>query len=381
MPSINFGSPEMDDSSSYMENVLHTNSLINSNTDYAMKICLKKIGNTFIYPSSNENSENDSKEEINKSFVIKEFNDIKKSMKNNMGQDPLPDRHIEKSMKNNMGQDPLPECHIEKSMKNNMGQDQLPERHIEKSMKNNMGQDQLPERHIEKSMKNNMGQDQLPEHHIEKSMKNNMGQDPLPDRQNLRKTKIFFIQKIRVMNKRKRICNSGGKQVKKKKRLYQEYNMRIKIARKFCNKYLIKKINKILKKIKCPPYFEKFQKNLVLNIATKNYKKHLDLTLEEIFSKKKLYEIKNKGNNFKNYYHNLIALNKLKSVEFKYVIEKTEINNILKKKFHDLFQDYLNSDEFKEQIEEMKNDVNEYSNDYIERYIQFNINFIKNYKK
>ena len=327
MPSINFGSPEMDDSSSYMENVLHTNSLINSNTDYAMKICLKKIGNTFIYPSSNENSENDSKEEINKSFVIKEFNDIKKSMKNNMGQD------------------------------------------------------QLPERHIEKSMKNNMGQDQLPEHHIEKSMKNNMGQDPLPDRQNLRKTKIFFIQKIRVMNKRKRICNSGGKQVKKKKRLYQEYNMRIKIARKFCNKYLIKKINKILKKIKCPPYFEKFQKNLVLNIATKNYKKHLDLTLEEIFSKKKLYEIKNKGNNFKNYYHNLIALNKLKSVEFKYVIEKTEINNILKKKFHDLFQDYLNSDEFKEQIEEMKNDVNEYSNDYIERYIQFNINFIKNYKK
>ena len=327
MPSINFGSPEMDDSSSYMENVLHTNSLINSNTDYAMKICLKKIGNTFIYPSSNENSENDSKEEINKSFVVKEFNDIKKSMKNNMGQD------------------------------------------------------QLPERHIEKSMKNNMGQDQLPEHHIEKSMKNNMGQDPLPDRQNLRKTKIFFIQKIRVMNKRKRICNSGGKQVKKKKRLYQEYNMRIKIARKFCNKYLIKKINKILKKIKCPLYFEIFQKNLVLNIATKNYKKHLDLTLEEIFSKKKLYEIKNKGNNFKNYYHNLIALNKLKSVEFKYVIEKTEINNILKKTFGDLFQDYLNSDEFKEQIEEMKNDVNEYSNDYIERYIQFNINFIKNYKK
>jgi hypothetical protein len=212
-------------------------------------------------------------------------------------------------------------------------------------------------------------------------MKNNMGQDPLPDRQNLRKTKIFFIQKIRIMNKRKRICDSEGKQVKKKERLYQEYNMRIKIARKFCNKYLIKKINKILKKIKCPPYFEKFQKNLVLNIATKNYKKHLDLTLEEIFSKKKLYEIKNKGNNFKNYYHNLIALNKLKSVEFKYVIEKTEINNILKKKFHDLFQDYLNSDEFKEQIEEMKNDVNEYSNDYIERYIQFNINFIKNYKK
>jgi hypothetical protein len=230
-------------------------------------------------------------------------------------------------------------------------------------------------------MKNNMGQDPLPECHIEKSMKNNMGQDPLPDRQNLRKTKIFFIQKIRVMNKRKRICNSGGKQVKKKKRLYQEYNMRIKIARKFCNKYLIKKINKILKKIKCPLYFEIFQKNLVLNIATKNYIEHLNLTLEKIISNKELYKIQNKENNFKNYDHNLTALNKLKSVEFKYVIEKTEINNILKKTFGDLFQDYLNSDEFKEQIEEMKNDVNEYSNDYIERYIQFNINFIKNYKK
>jgi len=194
------------------------------------------------------------------------------------------------------------------------------------------------------------------------------------------KRKIFSVKKIPAMNKIKRKRDYEGKQVNTKQRLYQEYNVRTKIARNFFNKYLIKKINKIIKKIKCPLYFEIFQENLVLNVATKIYIEHLNLTLEEIISYKKLYKVKNEGNNYQKYYHNLISLEKLKLDEFKYVREKTEINNILKKAFRDLFQDYLNSDEYHEVIEHMKNSDKKYDNDYIERYIEFSKNFLKNYK-
>jgi len=277
MPSINFGSPEMDDNSSYMEKVFQLNTLFNSNTDYALETYLKKIQNNFIYSSEIENSEKVPKEKINKTITPEEFNNIEKRVEND-------------------------------------------------------------------------------------------------------KRKIFSVKKIPAMNKIKRKRDYEGKQVNTKQRLYQEYNVRTKIARNFFNKYLIKKINKIIKKIKCPLYFEIFQENLVLNVATKIYIEHLNLTLEEIISYKKLYKVKNEGNNYQKYYHNLISLEKLKLDEFKYVREKTEINNILKKAFRDLFQDYLNSDEYHEVIEHMKNSDKKYDNDYIERYIEFSKNFLKNYK-
>ena len=166
----------------------------------------------------------------------------------------------------------------------------------------------------------------------------------------------------------------------KNKRLFEEYNIRNKIARNFCNKYLIKKFKNILIKFKCPLNFYKFQENFVSNISSKNYKFHLYLTLEEIISNKELYKVKKKTKGkdvFENYYLNLTALEKLQLGEFKYVGENTEVNSFLNKKFCDLFQDYLNSDEFNKDIKRMKN---AYSNTYIERYIEFSKNFIENYK-
>ena len=277
MPSINFAFFEMEENSSYMENVFQINPLFDSNNAFSPENYLKKAGNNF-YSSNFENSEKESKEEINKSIALEEFNDIEKIMEND-------------------------------------------------------------------------------------------------------KRNIFFVEKIiSSINKIKRDRHNGEKQVKEKKRLYQEYNIRNKISRNFWNKYLIKKINKIIKKIKCPLSFDLFQKNFVLNVATKNYKKHLYLSLEEIISDKELYKVKNKNNNFRKYYHNLLVLEKLKLDEFKYVREQTEINNILKKTFCDLFQDYLNSDEFHEEIERMKNSAKNYDNEYIERYIEYSKDFVKNYK-
>ena len=188
--------------------------------------------------------------------------------------------------------------------------------------------------------------------------------------------KIFSFEKITLSQKRKRESDYDSKN----KRLFEEYNIRNKIARNFCNKYLIKKFKNILIKFKCPLNFYKFQENFVSNISSKNYKFHLYLTLEEIISNKELYKVKKttKGKDvFENYYLNLTALGKLLLGEFKYVGENTEVNSFLNKKFCDLFQDYLNSDEFNKDIKRMKN---AYSNTYIERYIEFSKNFIENYK-
>ena len=181
MPSINFGSPEMEDNSSYMENVFQLSTIFNSNTDNALETYFKKNQNNFIYSSDIKNSEKDPKEKINKTIIPEEFNNIKKRMENN-------------------------------------------------------------------------------------------------------KRKIFSVKKIPAMNKIKRKRDYEGKQVNTKQRLYQEYNIRTKIARNFFNKYLIKKINKIIKNNKCPLYFELFQENFVLNVAKKKYREHLNLTLEEIIS-------------------------------------------------------------------------------------------------
>ena len=82
MPSINFGAPEMDDNSSYMEKVFQLNTLFNSNTDYALETYLKKIQNNFIYSSEIENSEKVPKEKINKTITPEEFNNIEKRVEN-----------------------------------------------------------------------------------------------------------------------------------------------------------------------------------------------------------------------------------------------------------------------------------------------------------
>ena len=55
---------------------------------------------------------------------------------------------------------------------------------------------------------------------------------------------------------------------------------------------------------------------------------------------------------------------------------KIDLN--LNKTFCDLFQEYLNSNEFPEEIEYIKKGDKKCDNVYIKRYIEFSKNFIKN---
>ena len=153
--------------------------------------------------------------------------------------------------------------------------------------------------------------------------------------------------------------------VKRRRRENQD-NMRKKIKRGFINKALIMKINFILKDNYIKSYLEKFPQHLVCDVTKKSNKDLINMTLEEIFEKKELYI---KGDLSK-YAHNL------KVIKSEEVQKNSELKAILNKKYSELFEEYINSKEFKiDEINRLKD--NEMSDIYIKRYIYLSKNFIK----
>ena len=145
---------------------------------------------------------------------------------------------------------------------------------------------------------------------------------------------------------------------KKKRRFENQDNMRKKIKRGFLNKALIIKINNILNDNKIRLYLERFPQKLVCDITKKSNKSLLNMSLEHIFEIKELYD----ENDLNNYYHNL------KVIKSKEVQENFELKAILNKTYSELFEEYLNSKEFKvDEINRLKE--NKMENSYIERYI------------
>ena len=126
----------------------------------------------------------------------------------------------------------------------------------------------------------------------------------------------------------------------KRRRLENQDNMRKKIKRGFLNNALIIKLNDILEYNKIKSYFEKFPQNLVTDVTRNSNKDLLNMSLEEIFEKKELYN-KNDKNSLNNYYHNLEV------IKSKEVQENPELKTILNKKYYELFEEYINSKEFK----------------------------------
>ena len=147
----------------------------------------------------------------------------------------------------------------------------------------------------------------------------------------------------------------------KRRRLENQDNMRKKIKRGFLNNALIIKLNDILEYNKIKSYFEKFPQNLVTDVTRNSNKDLLNISLEEIFEKKELYN-KNDKNSLNNYYHNLEV------IKSKEVQENPELKTILNKKYYELFEEYINSKEFK--VDEINRLKKKKMNDlYIERYI------------
>ena len=155
---------------------------------------------------------------------------------------------------------------------------------------------------------------------------------------------------------------------KRRRRRDNQDNMRKKIKRVFINKYLIQNMNELLKNSGSKLYFEKSPQNFVCDITKNSNNKILNMTLEEIFENKELYDQKY----FDNYNHNL---NVLKSKDIQ---ECQELKEILNKKYCELFEEYINSKEFQiDEINRLKN--NEMDDAYIEKYIYLALHFIEYY--
>ena len=152
----------------------------------------------------------------------------------------------------------------------------------------------------------------------------------------------------------------------KRSRRENQDNIRKKIKRGFLNNALIPKINMIIKKQGGKFVFEIFKQHFVSDVTRKNNMELFNMTLEEIFRKKELYnEIE-----LNSYYYNLKLINS------KEIQENKELKNILNLKLLNIFEEYINSKEFN--IDEVKRLKSKNMKDsYIKRYIHLAKNFIK----
>ena len=126
----------------------------------------------------------------------------------------------------------------------------------------------------------------------------------------------------------------------KRPRNENQDNIRRKIKRGFFNNALVKKLNDKLRSNGIIKYFGKFPHLFVNDVNQKKNKQILGMTLQEIFEKRELYSIKDKVT-LDNYLHNkdLIQNEEIK--------ENEELNMIMNKTICELYEEYINSDEFK----------------------------------
>ena len=179
-----------------------------------------------------------------------------------------------------------------------------------------------------------------------------------------------FSEKLEIsLNKKRERVKKG-----KRNRRCQGDLIRKKIIRHFFNRFLIQKINVLLKNASLKLYFEKFPKYFLFEVAKKRNQKVLKMTLEQLFLDKELYVEKNHS-----YYHNSNNLSILKSDEYKEIEVKTELDKTLNKTFHDLFRDYLSSYEYAKEIQNIKSKEKEGDDSYIRYYIYYSKKFIENY--
>ena len=104
--------------------------------------------------------------------------------------------------------------------------------------------------------------------------------------------------------------------------------------------------------------FKKFKQHFVSDVSRKTNKELLNMTLEEIFRKRELYQ----ENELTHYYHNLTLF------ESKEIQENEDLKNIFNLKYFELFEEYINSKEFRiDEINRLKK--NKMEDLYIQRYI------------
>ena len=183
--------------------------------------------------------------------------------------------------------------------------------------------------------------------------------------------KLLFKIKHRIQNlsNTQKVNNMLNKKRQRKKKVYKgtkymdNYNIKKKLLTHFLNDYIFNDNNNIIRK-RCIFCFEKFPQNLIKHfIAKERIKELFNMTLKEIYDKKELYGEKNIKSHFapnSNFLNDLFS-----KVEYKDVLEQSGIKEKLGMKISDLFHEYINSDEFKNDIDGLRI---ESGDAYVEKY-------------
>ena len=183
--------------------------------------------------------------------------------------------------------------------------------------------------------------------------------------------KLLFKIKHRIQNlsNTQKVNNMLNKKRQRKKKVYKgtkymdNYNIKKKLLTHFLNDYIFNDNNNIIQ-TRCIFCFEKFPQNLIKHfIAKERIKELFNMTLKEIYDKKELYGEKNIKSHFapnSNFLNDLFS-----KVEYKDVLEQSGIKEKLGMKISDLFHEYINSDEFKNDIDGLRI---ESGDAYVEKY-------------
>ena len=185
-----------------------------------------------------------------------------------------------------------------------------------------------------------------------------------------RKDSLIILEKVNLftnIEKNSLLVKSGEEMLRRKRfqdrrpRKENQDNIRKKIKRGFLNNGLIKKLNEKLKSIGSKKYLRKFPQHFVSDVNQKRNKELFNMTLREIFENKQLY-INEDKEGFRNY------LNNLKVVQNEEIKENEELKIIFNKTINELYEEYINSDEFNI-IEINRLKEKKMQDDYIKRYI------------
>ena len=172
--------------------------------------------------------------------------------------------------------------------------------------------------------------------------------------------KYDFTKKIRSKNKQPRFTNWD--------------NIRRVIKRRFVNTYLKNKINMKLKKEGYETFIESFPQEFAANVTKEFNRSIINMTFgqilktERFYSSKKLYQY--------NYKKNSEIVNSINDGR------NSDLKELLNKKFSELFEEYLNSDEFKiNEIQRLRNSKKPKDIIYIKKYEHFANNLIEFFTK
>lgn len=187
-------------------------------------------------------------------------------------------------------------------------------------------------------------------------------------------TKEKTNTEMEIGKKRKR-----PEKTNKQKKRERKDNCFTKIGTNFFNKFVLSAVmGKLIKTYAPNQNLKKFPRKFIRKATLKKNKDLLDENLEYFLTHKELYEKGNKDkkneiDEQKEYFEpNLAVLEKLKTNANKITSDNSLLENTLNKKYRDLYQEYLKSEEYNKKIMGYEDEENkEKFEDYSRNFIQF----------